>query len=349
MAAESGPLELHQHLAATGADVNVRDGNETWISPIHYAALHNSPSAVRTLVEAGAEVNLAANFPPYWPNQPVPFPLPSGQSLASREGVEMDDIVITALHVASANDFAEVARVLIEAGADINQRSGFGYTPLHLAAITDATRVAQLLLDAGANVNSRDPSGETPIDDADGAEMRRMLLAAGGETKDERKSSSGDGLAQMIGVLGVSAVLAQGAVSGAEPDVLAEVGTQAISGIMSGQSPTEAMSAGKSGHSTIDVHSASGGTGCEIPGYPRPTNPQSLGLSWCPSSVDFQIRSQALTAAAGWCAIRGGTSSKPDQISARHKEIRYACDVLNAWARRNSSGSRCVCPANYRP
>ena len=52
-----------------------------------------------------------------------------------------------------------------------------------------------------------------------------------------------------------------------------------------------------------------GMTSCEVPGFPYPDDVQSLGLNWCPSNVDFQLRSMALQAAGAWCAILGGPGS----------------------------------------
>ena len=52
----------------------------------------------------------------------------------------------------------------------------------------------------------------------------------------------------------------------------------------------------------VDVPSS--GPGCLIPGYPSPPNPMSLGLSWCPATVDFQARVFALQAAGASCIAR---------------------------------------------
>ncbi|MDE0342332.1 MAG: hypothetical protein OXK82_04030 [Deltaproteobacteria bacterium] len=87
---------------------------------------------------------------------------------------------------------------------------------------------------------------------------------------------------------------------------------------------------------------------CEIPGYPYPDDVENLGLDWCPSMVDFQVRVFALQAAGAWCAIRSGSSSTPEQIEARHQEIGTTCDRLDAFAGRLTDLS-CRCPSGYRP
>ena len=92
---------------------------------------------------------------------------------------------------------------------------------------------------------------------------------------------------------------------------------------------------------------ASSGPGCQISGYPTPTNVQNLGLSWCQSNVGFQRRAFALQAAGAWCDIAIGSSSTPAQIGARHQEINATCDRLDAM---QSSGiPPCQCPSGYRP
>ena len=79
---------------------------------------------------------------------------------------------------------------------------------------------------------------------------------------------------------------------------------------------------------------------CQVPGYPNPPGGvANLGFSWCPASVGLQIRSFALQAAGAECAIATGSSSTPEQIEARRREIRAACERLAALGRGN-----CQCP-----
>ena len=93
---------------------------------------------------------------------------------------------------------------------------------------------------------------------------------------------------------------------------------------------------------------SNGPSACEIPGYPYPDDVENLGLDWCSSMVDFQVRVFALQAAGAWCAIRIGSSSTHEQIEARHQEISTTCDHLDAFAGRVTDLS-CRCPSGYRP
>lgn len=56
----------------------------------------------------------------------------------------------TGLHWAAERDQVEVARLLLEAGADIEAKTSWGATPLDWAAVLGSVRVADLLLSRGA-------------------------------------------------------------------------------------------------------------------------------------------------------------------------------------------------------
>ena len=64
---------------------------------------------------------------------------------------------------AEANDTAALARLLINAGAEVNAEDNEGSTTLHVAVDTKDERLVEALLDAGANVDKKDEYGNTPL------------------------------------------------------------------------------------------------------------------------------------------------------------------------------------------
>ena len=91
---------------------------------------------------------------------------------------------------------------------------------------------------------------------------------------------------------------------------------------------------------------------CQIPGYPNPPGGvANLGFPWCPANVSLQVRAFALQAAGAQCAIGTGSSSTPEQISARRREIKAACDRLSALGARLAApgAPNCQCPPGLRP
>ncbi len=68
---------------------------------------------------------------------------------------------LTPLYGAIKDDFVDMAKLLVNRGADIE--AGLRATPLHMAVINGSTDATSFLLSSGANVEARDDSGRTPL------------------------------------------------------------------------------------------------------------------------------------------------------------------------------------------
>ena len=70
------------------------------------------------------------------------------------------------IHSAVSANYSMIAKMLLEAGADINVVQMSGATPLHSAAFNGNIELLIVLLEAGANVHAKMEDGKTPADKA---------------------------------------------------------------------------------------------------------------------------------------------------------------------------------------
>jgi ankyrin repeat protein/L-ascorbate metabolism protein UlaG (beta-lactamase superfamily) len=88
------------------------------------------------------------------------------------------------LHVAARTGHVGIARLLLDAGADVDGPDSDESTPLDVAAVGRQREMARLLLDRGANVSHRDHNGSCALSFAvSGGDTAivRMLLRAGAD------------------------------------------------------------------------------------------------------------------------------------------------------------------------
>jgi ankyrin repeat protein len=88
----------------------------------------------------------------------------------------------TPLHVASTYGYVEVARILIEHGADVTAKAVNGWTPLHEASKRGHIDVAGFLVEHGTDAISRDKGGRTPLHIASAyghVDLSRFLIEQG--------------------------------------------------------------------------------------------------------------------------------------------------------------------------
>ena len=80
-----------------------------------------------------------------------------------------NDFHVQPLHSAAAGRHVEICRLLIGAGADVNATQRHGFTPLHSAAQNGDVELVELLLSAGADPSAVTDDGASPADTAEAA------------------------------------------------------------------------------------------------------------------------------------------------------------------------------------
>ncbi|HEY4362463.1 MAG TPA: ankyrin repeat domain-containing protein [Bryobacteraceae bacterium] len=198
IAARADLPEILQALLEKGASVNAAD-EVTRETPLMWAVRANNLKAVKILLDRGAEVSartregkLPERRPPGagggshgvgivrggWPDRGYQPEGPGGMSpllFAARDGRR------------------EIAKVLLDAKADLNGPDVNGITPLLAAISNHHLPVAQLLLERGANPKTADQWGRTPLWAA--VEIRNRDIGRSGERIDR------DGALQLIRAL----------------------------------------------------------------------------------------------------------------------------------------------------
>lgn len=170
-------------LLERGADANAAD--RTGITPLIAAAITDDPASFELLLNAGADPNtrvadngnvgtaliaVAGNGNVALAKLLLARHVDVNAATADYAAVVKQGKVqlgrITALHAATLGQSADIAALVLDAGATVDAQDTRGMTPLMLAVSTDypEPRLVEVLRRRGASLSIASKAGETPID-----------------------------------------------------------------------------------------------------------------------------------------------------------------------------------------
>lgn len=170
LAAETGVSAIVDALIAHGAEIDTRDPHYGQ-SALMFAARAGHADIAERLLEHGAAVNASTLVGPA-PKFVAPNSVPGfgfgvgilrGGVPADRGRREPAPGGMTPLLYAARHDHVDVARVLLEHGAAIDQAEANGIWPLLMAISNDNPPMAHFLLEQGGAVNGQDWYGRSPL------------------------------------------------------------------------------------------------------------------------------------------------------------------------------------------
>ena len=177
-AARTGSLEIVQDLLARGADVNAREGSQGQAA-LMWAVASRHAEIVTALMEGGADIEARTKVRRVLVHTGDRFVRQNDR----RGAVKIDQGGFTALLFAARHGDVESARLLLAAGADVNETSAAGASALVVAAHSGHRSVGRLLLEQGADPNAAD-AGYTALHAAilkGDRELVKALLARGAD------------------------------------------------------------------------------------------------------------------------------------------------------------------------
>ncbi len=180
LAVISGQKDVIELLIDKGAEVNaktaeVKDSslfNPPGLTPLHLAVVYPDYEVAKLLIENGADINAKTESPPFFTPLWSSF-ITIGLRMEMMFFDQDSDLDIFDDKEADAILFQfigtywqrlrNVGELLLERGANVNEKSIRGMTLLHLVASVGLTDAAELLIAHGAEVNTKDNKGQTPL------------------------------------------------------------------------------------------------------------------------------------------------------------------------------------------
>lgn len=178
-AARQRDSKMISFLVERGADVNGRD-SDGW-TPLAHAVFRNHVPSVEILASSGADLeegapgftalSIALAESKFYAAKALLEVGASANKPAGNEALtplmliaSMRQVDKRAARLSQGPSAVEIAKVLIDKGADVNATSAAGVTPLMVAAAHDNPPLIGVLIQAGADADAKTPDGKTALE-----------------------------------------------------------------------------------------------------------------------------------------------------------------------------------------
>ncbi|XP_019620043.1 PREDICTED: ankyrin repeat domain-containing protein 17-like [Branchiostoma belcheri] len=198
LAASGGYVNIIKLLLQHGAEINSRTGSKLGISPLMLAAMNGHTQAVKLLLDMGSDINAQIET-----NRNTALTLACFQGRHEVVSLLVDRKAnvehraktgLTPLMEAASGGYAEVGRVLLDKGADVNAAPvpSSRDTALTIAADKGHYKFCELLIQRGAQIDVRNKKGNTPLwlaANGGHLDVVQLLVSAGADkdAEDNRK------------------------------------------------------------------------------------------------------------------------------------------------------------------
>ncbi len=194
VAVEFGHTELALYLLNTGADVTTLSGDINVPTALTLAAYHNRPKLIKPLYDRGHVSQQNATCALFWAvrlgNEACVHALLFECKMDPN--IQCHEDGLFPIHVACGCVIENILKILISAGANVNQRdmTKLRDMPLHYIAYNPIAYVnhAKILLDNGADINAHNQENDTPLfsliinHKLESIELLQQFIAAGADT-----------------------------------------------------------------------------------------------------------------------------------------------------------------------
>ncbi|KAL8752721.1 MAG: hypothetical protein Q9199_005537 [Rusavskia elegans] len=152
-------------------DIDIHKPSVTGANPIFIAVFRSNKTAVRLLLEKGANINerflitkvykiFRYSTPGFWGKEFLEFALSHGKAQMDRKDYSRRRIELI---TAAERGHTSLVRILLDCGASVSMSDDQGRTALSWAAACGHEDIVGMLLSANADIHHRDNKGHTPL------------------------------------------------------------------------------------------------------------------------------------------------------------------------------------------